>query len=75
MILNGGAQTFAIEDTITNGFRDVTLGLHNSATESELRPYRFSDGRYRKRGCFDANWTKEIDGPLLKKPIITPCSK
>jgi hypothetical protein len=74
-ILNGGAQVFAVEETSTNGFRDVTLGLHDSATESELFPYRFSGDRYRKRGCFDANWAKEVGGPILKKPIITPCPK
>jgi hypothetical protein len=74
-ILNGGAQVFTVEETSTNGFRDITLGLHDSATRSELHPYRFGDGRYRKRGCFDANWVKEIGGPTLKKPIITPCSK
>ena len=72
-ILNGGAQTFTVEDTTTNGFRNLTLGLHDSATESELFPYRFCGGRYRKLGCFNANWTKEIGGPILKKPIITPC--
>ena len=72
-ILHGGAQVFVVEETITNGFRDITLGLHDSASESELRPYRFSEGKYRKQGCFDASWTKEIGGPILKKPIITPC--
>jgi hypothetical protein len=74
-ILIGAAQTFAVEETGTNGFRDVTLGLHDSATKSELRLYRFSEGRYHKRGCFDANWAKEVGGPILKKPIITHCPK
>jgi hypothetical protein len=72
-ILNGGAQTFSVEDTNTNGFRDVTLGLHDSAIESRLYLYRFNDGRYRKYGCYDAKWAKELGGPMLKRPIITKC--
>jgi hypothetical protein len=72
-ILNHGAQVFRIEDTNTNGFRDVTLGLHDSATESHLFPYRFSNGMYRQRGCYDAEWVKEPGGPILKTPVITKC--
>lgn len=72
-ILSDGAQVFSIEDTSTNGFRDVTLGLHDSATESRLFPYRFSNGRYRRRGCYDAEWVRQLGGPTLKRPIITHC--
>jgi hypothetical protein len=74
-ILSDGAQIFTIEDTSTEGFRDVTLGVHDSASERHLFPYRFSNGRYHQRGCYDANWTPNIDGPVLKKPIIRPCSR
>jgi hypothetical protein len=72
-ILSGGAQTFSIEDTSTNGFRDVTLGLQDSATEDHLYPYRFSNGMYRKYGCYVEKWTKELGGPMLKRPIVTKC--
>jgi hypothetical protein len=74
-ILSDGAQVFAVEDTSTNGFRDVTLAVHDSASESHLFPYGFSNGRYRRLGCYEAEWFPKPDGPMLKTPIIKRCSK
>lgn len=71
-------QTFTIQPTSTNGFHDLVLGQHGSATEQGLTLYRFDGAKYQKAGCYVANW--EIlgeDGEYhqLEEPRITPCSR
>jgi hypothetical protein len=74
-ILRATAQTFVADEARSNGFRDVVLGLHGSATESELRVYHYRDGRYGKVACYEAAWQADLTGPTLKQPIITKCQK
>jgi hypothetical protein len=74
----GAVQTFTIQQTRTNGFFDLVLGMHGSATEQGLYVYRFRDGRYRRTDCYDANWTylgKDGEVHDLEEPRITPCKK
>lgn len=71
-------QDFTVQPTQTNGYFDLVLGMHGSATEQGLFLYQFRDGRYRKAGCYDANWTylgKDGEYHDLKQPRITPCKK
>jgi hypothetical protein len=56
LVLRSFGQSFTIQKTNTNGYRDVVISMHDSATESELKEYQFSGGMYRKVGCFDAEW-------------------
>ena len=56
LLLRSFGQTFTIQKRSTNGYRDVVISMHGSATESELKEYQFSGGMYRKVGCFDAEW-------------------
>ena len=72
-ILDAGSQSFAVDKTRTDGYLDLTLALHDSATRKELRLYRFEGGRYRRVGCYEADWMPVIDGPVLKRPKITGC--
>jgi hypothetical protein len=74
-ILNSGAQTFTVEETRTDGFRDLMLADHDSASEKTLYLYRFSSGRYRQTGCYDADWAPNPVEPMLKKPVIAPCKR
>ena len=74
-ILNATAQVFTVEETRSDTFRNLVLGLHDSASESELLIYRYKNGRYRKTGCYEANWSPSVVGPPLKKPVITRCSR
>lgn len=74
----GAAQGFGVQPTRTNGFSDLVLTMHGSATEEDLYVYQFLDGRYRQTGCYEANWTslsKEGEYRDLKEPKITPCPK
>lgn len=72
----GGFQVFTIEPATTNGFSDMVLGTHDSAGERTLYLFRYSEGRYRRRACYNANWwTYEGGFHKLKQPQITPCAK
>ena len=76
VLLAAFGQTFTIQQTSTNGYRDVVVSMHGSATESGLTEYRYRGGRYREAGCYSAEWTvRENDGTIreLKEPRITPC--
>ena len=53
-------QEFEVLPTRTNGFNDLVLGQHGSATESGLYIYRFAKGRYRKGPCYDVNWERLV---------------
>ncbi len=70
-------QEFEVLPTRTNGFNDLVLGQHGSATESGLYIYRFAKGRYRKGPCYDVNWVRLVGDELqeLKDPDITPCKR
>ena len=71
----GAIQTFTVQPTLTNGFHDLVLGMHGSATEQELFVYRFTNGRYRKSACYYAYWQRLVGDRLmhLNEPVITPC--
>jgi hypothetical protein len=70
-------QTFTIQKSRTNGFLDLVLGMHGSATEEGLSIYRFVNGRYQTSDCYNANWRRLVGDEWqdLKKPVITPCSR
>jgi hypothetical protein len=70
-------QTFAIRHTRTNGFNDLILGQHGSATASGLFLYRFANGSYREGPCYSANWERLVGDEVqeLKDPVITPCER
>ncbi len=74
-LLEGEAQTFTIQPSLTNKFHDIVLSVHGSASESGLTDYRYIDGTYHDVGCYDASWTI-LEGDEvrdLKEPRITPC--
>ena len=74
----GAAQTFTIQPTLTNGFHDIVLGMHGSATMQGLTLYRFDGTTYRRAACYDENFTiLGQDGKVhnLDEPRITPCAQ
>lgn len=75
LLLMGEGQTFTVQKTVTNGFHDIVLSMHASATESGLTDYRYKGGVYHDVGCYDASWRVVEDGKErdLKEPLITPC--
>ena len=76
LLLYGTAQTFTIQPTRTNGFSDLVLGIHDSATRQDLLLYQFHRREYRQTGCYVADWSYlASDGERhdLKQPNITDC--
>lgn len=70
-------QTFTIQSTRTNGFSDIVLGMHGSATDTTLTLYKFDGAGYRDSGCYEANWgivDKAGTWHDLKEPRVTRCN-
>ena len=77
LLLKGEAQTFTIQTSGTNGFRDIVLSRHGSYSSGDLTHYQYHEGAYHEVGCYDYDWTV-LEGETvreLKEPRITPCSQ
>jgi hypothetical protein len=75
MVLEGEAQTFTVQASSTNGFRDIVLSTHGSYSSGGLTDYHYRDGVYKDVGCYGYEWTV-LEGETireLKEPRITPC--
>ncbi len=72
----GGFELLTVEETRTNGFNDLVLAAHDSASEKTLLVFRYRNGLYRESACYDANWLS-LAGEVhfLKQPVITKCSQ
>ena len=74
LLIKSYGQTFTVQNTATNGFRDIVVSMHASATESGLTDFRYKNGSYHDVGCYDASWTA-LEGDTvreLKEPDIAP---
>jgi len=72
----GAAQTVTVQRTRTNGYFDVVIGMHGSATQQGLFVYQFREGRYRRTHCYNAFFTylgKDGEVHDLEVPRIDPC--
>jgi hypothetical protein len=76
LLLDAIGQSFNIQKTKTNGFSDLVVNMHSSATDLWLKVYRYARGRYWRTACYDANWAPLENGVVhhLKEPRITPTS-
>jgi len=75
LILKCHGQAFTIQPTKTNGYHDIVVATHGSATQSGLKEYRYEGGLYRDVGCYNAEW-QVLEGKELrelKEPQVTPC--
>jgi len=67
-------QAFTIQPTKTNGFHDLVLGQHGSATDQDLTLYRFDGSKYKRVACYDARWDflgKDDELHTRKEPLLT----
>jgi hypothetical protein len=75
VLLEGEAQTFTIQGSSTNGFRDIVLATHRSYSSGGLTNYQYQERVYKEVGCYYYEWTA-LEGENvreLKEPRITPC--
>ena len=70
-------QLITVENTHSNGFNDLVIAFHDSASEKTLNVYHYQNGLYHESACYDANWESSDEGSLhyLKHPTITECSQ
>lgn len=71
-VLDTVGASYTIQPTSTNGFSDLVIMRHESASESHLTLYSYADGRYNDAGCYVAQWPGAKDGEI-QDPEITPC--
>jgi hypothetical protein len=78
LLLDAIGQGFTVQKTATNGFRDLVVNIHGSATDQGLKVYRYARGRYWRAACYDAEWAPLENGVVhrLNEPRITvsPCN-
>ncbi len=75
ILVKNSVQTFGICTSRTDGFFDLVLGQHGSASEQALYIYRFANERYNRRTCYMANFTRLVGDEVqeLEEPDITLC--
>ncbi len=71
-LLDTVATSYTIQPTSTNGFSDIVIARHVSASESQLTLYNYADGNYVAAGCYTATWPAAKDGET-SGPDISPC--
>jgi hypothetical protein len=70
---SGSFQRLAVTSETHEGFRDIALIAHESASEQSITFYQFRKGKYKEGRCFDANWMNPSNFSSLKQPTIKPC--
>lgn len=71
-LLDTVASSYTIQPTSTNGFSDLVMARHISASESQLTLYNNVEGKYVAAGCYTAIWPAAKDGET-SGPEIAPC--
>ncbi len=71
-LLDTVAASYTVQPDSTNGFSDLVMMRHVSASESSLSLYHYGDGKYVDAGCYTATWSPPEDGEV-QDPEITPC--
>jgi len=72
-LLDTVAASYTIQATSSNGFSDLVIRRHISASESRLTLYRYADGKYVDAGCYTATWPPPKDG-ATPDPVIASCT-
>jgi hypothetical protein len=66
---SGGAfEVVTIRPWSTNGYKDIVLGAHESASERILVWYKYSNGNYKMSSCYNLSTTNGLQ--LLNSPQI-----
>ncbi len=71
-LLDTVAASYTIQPTSSNGFSDLVIMRHVTASESRLTLYRYEDGKFVDSGCYTATWAPAKDGEI-QDPEITAC--
>jgi hypothetical protein len=69
--LDGGTiyELVTIRPWMTNGFKDIVLASHSSATARNIVWYRYTNGSYRPSHCYYLSWIGDHGEPLENPDI------
>jgi len=67
---SGSFESLVITSESHEGFRDIALIAHESASEQSITFYQFRKGKYHEVKCFEANWMNPSNWSLMKQPAI-----
>jgi len=74
--LTGGVrfELLTVRPWMTNGFKDIVLASHSSATARNIWWFRYANGKYTPSTCYYLSWIGDHGEPL-KNPDISnePC--
>ena len=63
------AASYTVQPTRTNGYSDLVISRHESASRSKLMELQFEDGKYAEAGCYTATFPEskegEVEGPEI----------
>jgi hypothetical protein len=72
LLLDSGGEVLRILPGPSNGYRDIVVGIHNSASERTLLVYKYLNGSYHTSKCYSLSWISD-NFETLQSPKIWPC--
>lgn len=64
-------QLLIVRNSFTQGFRDIAVGLHNSAFIEQYTQYRWDGSAYSQTDCYSTEYPS--DGNRHQRPAIVGC--
>lgn len=68
------AASYTVQPTQTNGYSDLVISRHESASRSKLTELKFEDGKYAEAGCYTATFPESKEGEV-EAPEIAECAR
>jgi hypothetical protein len=69
-------QSFTVERNRTNGFNDIVVASHGSATDGGLTVFRYQNAEFHAAGWYEYSWapSESAQRRKLEAPRVTPCA-
>lgn len=64
-----GFEKVIVRPWYTNGYKDIVLGAHDSASERSLAVYQYRYGKYRVSACYETTMIGD-NGQFLDQPAV-----
>jgi hypothetical protein len=74
-LLESFGQVYTIENHRTNGYRDLVVAMHGSATQQTVYFFRFEKGGYLQAACYEFSWPFSDGEPprTAEEPDVARC--
>jgi hypothetical protein len=71
LLADGGFNGYSVEDSATNGYKDLIFSSHDSASSQVIDVYRFDGRKYQRYQCYLVSSWAHGRPHKLKRPDIT----